>query len=125
MTLRPFVPGSSVLYRWNPWLRADKMAISDLLAGRENFLLCRILSKTYFCELVPGFSPDRNQTSLGHFSGLSRSIVFEKKVEFLHLVGYNRVIWKMGGAKYSRKPINPKQKLRTSRKSLSICVMTW
>ena len=58
------------------------MAISDLDVGRENFLLCRILSKTYFCELVPGFSPDRNQTSLGQFSGLSRSIIIEKKLNF-------------------------------------------
>jgi hypothetical protein len=38
--------------------------------------------KTYFCELVPGFLPDRNQTSLGQFSGLSRLIIIEKKLNF-------------------------------------------
>ena len=38
--------------------------------------------KTYFCKLVPGFSPDQNQTSLGQFSGLYRSIIIEKKWNF-------------------------------------------
>ena len=40
------------------------------------------MRKTYFCELVLGFSTDRNQTSLGQFSGLSRSIIIEKKLNF-------------------------------------------
>ena len=38
--------------------------------------------KTYFCELVLGFSPDQNQTSLGQFYGLSRSIIIKKKLNF-------------------------------------------
>ena len=38
--------------------------------------------KTYFCELVLGFLPDRNQTSLGQFYGVSRSIIIKKKLNF-------------------------------------------
>ncbi len=40
------------------------------------------LSKTYFCELVLGFSPDRNQTTAEMFSGKWISIIIEKKLKF-------------------------------------------
>ncbi len=39
--------------------------------------------KTYFCELVPGFSLNLDQTTAGIFSGLSRSIIIEKKLNFV------------------------------------------
>ncbi len=38
------------------------------------------MSKTYFCELVLGFSPDRNQTTAEMFSGVNINI--EKKLKF-------------------------------------------
>ncbi len=40
-----------------------------------------IMFKTYFCELVLGFLPDRNQTTAEMFSGKWISIIIEKKVE--------------------------------------------
>ena len=49
--------------------------------------------KTYFCELVLGFSPDQNQTTAVIFCGLSRSIIIEKMLNFvlwLALKGYFR-----------------------------------
>ncbi len=35
--------------------------------------------KIYFCELVLGFLPDRNQTTAEMFSGKWISIIIEKK----------------------------------------------
>ncbi len=40
------------------------------------------MSKTYFCELVLGFSPDRNQTTAEMFSVKWISIIIEKKLKF-------------------------------------------
>ena len=64
--------------------------------------------KTYFCELVPGFSPDRNQTSLGQFSGLSRSIIIEKKLNFALWSAITGSFIKRGVSKHTQKPINHK-----------------
>ncbi len=41
--------------------------------------------KTYFCELVSGFSLNLDQTTAVIFSGLSRSIIIEKNL--------NCVLW--------------------------------
>ncbi len=38
--------------------------------------------KTYFCELVLGFLPDRNQTTAEMFSGKWIWIIIEKKLKF-------------------------------------------
>ncbi len=38
--------------------------------------------KNYFCELVLGFLPDRNQTTAEMFSGKWISIIIEKKFKF-------------------------------------------
>ncbi len=45
--------------------------------------------KTYFYELVSDFFLNLNQTTLVIISGLSRSIIIEKKVEFCPLVSFN------------------------------------
>ncbi len=37
--------------------------------------------KTYFCKLVLGFSPNRNQTTAEMFSGQWPSIIIKKNVE--------------------------------------------
>ncbi len=39
--------------------------------------------KTYFCELVSGFFLNLNQTTAVIISGLSRSIIIEKKWNFV------------------------------------------
>ncbi len=41
------------------------------------------MSKTYFCKLVSGFFLNLNQTTLVIISGLSRSIIIEKKWKFV------------------------------------------
>ncbi len=41
------------------------------------------MSKTYFCELVSGFFLNLNQTTAVIISGLSRSIIIEKKWNFV------------------------------------------
>ncbi len=41
------------------------------------------MSKTYFCKLVSGFFLNLNQTTLVIISGLSRSIIIEKKLKFV------------------------------------------
>ncbi len=80
--------------------------------------------KTYFCELVPGFLPDRNQTSLGQFSGLSRSIIIKKKLNFAFWFTIIGSFIERGVSKYTQMPINHKGKLRTSQKLVSMCDMT-
>ncbi len=45
----------------------------------QNFRVFHIFWKTYFCELVLGFSPDRNQTSAERFSGQWILIFIKKK----------------------------------------------
>ncbi len=66
------------------------------------------MSKTYFCELVSGFFLNLNQTTAVIISGLSRSIIIEKK--------WNFVLWlarissfKNGPGTYNQRPIKPKQ----------------
>ncbi len=39
--------------------------------------------KTYFCELVSGFLLNLDQTTAVIFSGLSRSIIIEKMLNFV------------------------------------------
>ncbi len=58
------------------------MAISDFISAPESFSAIWNLSKTYFCELVLGFSPDRNQTTAEMFSVKWISIIIEKKLKF-------------------------------------------
>ncbi len=41
------------------------------------------MSKTYFCELVSGFLLNLDQTTAVIFSGLSRSIIIEKMLNFV------------------------------------------
>ncbi len=41
------------------------------------------MSKTYFCELVSGFFLNLNQTTAVIISGLSRSIIIEKNLNFV------------------------------------------
>ncbi len=50
--------------------------------GAQKKLLWPFSSKSPFDELVPGFWAHHNQTSLGLFSGLSLSIIIEKKLNF-------------------------------------------
>ncbi len=38
--------------------------------------------KTYFCKLVLGFSPNRNQTTAEMFSGQWPSIIIKKMLKF-------------------------------------------
>ncbi len=58
------------------------MAISDFISAWKNFPPFWNLSKTYFCELVLGFSPNRNQTTAEMFSGKWILIIIEKKLKF-------------------------------------------
>jgi len=58
-------------------------------------------------ENLSEYEPDWNQTTLGLFFGLSRSIT----IEILLLIGYNRVIYKRGGTKCTQNHINPKEKI--------------
>ncbi len=106
ITPRPFDLESNFLHHCDPWLKAVKMYISKIDLGQKNVLLCPILSKTYFRELVPGFLPDQNQTSLGQFSGLSRSIIIEKKFKFALWFTVTGSFRKGGVSKYTQKPIN-------------------
>ncbi len=41
------------------------------------------MSKTYFCELVSGFLINLDQTTAVIFSGLSRSIIIKKMLNFV------------------------------------------
>ncbi len=47
------------------------------------------MSKTYFCELVPVFFLNFDQTTVVIIYGQSKSIIIEKKVEFCPLVSFN------------------------------------
>ena len=106
ITPRPFDLESSFLHPCDPWLTSDKIYISDFDLGQKKIPLCPLLSKTYFCELVPVFLPDRNQTSLGLFSELSRSIIIEKKLKFALWFTVTGSFRKGGVSKYTQKPIN-------------------
>jgi hypothetical protein len=70
-------------------------------------MLRPILSKTYFGELVPGFSPDRNQTSAEMFSGVWISIIIEKKLKFEFPVARGRKLNVVGGACFTKMAITP------------------
>ncbi len=57
--------------------------------------------KIYFCELVLGFSPDRNQTTAEMFSGKRLSIIIEKKLKFqLAFAKGRKNVWKRRGQFY-------------------------
>ncbi len=79
---KPIVENSKTLHFWNPWVNRMKMAISDFICAWIVFPPFWNLSKTYFCELVLGFSPDRNQTTAEMFSVKWISIIIEKKLKF-------------------------------------------
>ncbi len=68
--------------------------------------------KTYFCELVSDFFLNLDQTTAVIIYGLSRSIIIEKK--------WNFVLWlarisslQRGLVTHNQRPIKPKQKLET------------
>ncbi len=78
--------------------------------------------KTYFCELVSGFFLNLNQTTLVIISGLSRSIIIEKKWNFVLWLAIIGSFKKVGVATQTQRPIKPKQKLETLRKLVKTCV---
>ncbi len=60
-----------------------------------------IMFKTYFWELVLGFSPDRNKTTAEMFSGKWLSIIIEKKWKFqLAFAKGRKNVWKRRGQFY-------------------------
>ncbi len=74
------------------------MAISDFISALIVFPPFWNLSKTYFCELVLGFSPNRNQTTAEMFSGKWISIIIEKKLKFqLTFAKGRKKVWKRRG----------------------------
>ena len=85
------------------------MYISDFISAIIDFPPFWILSKNYFCELVPGFLPDRNQTSAEIFSGVWISIIIEKKLKFLFTVAKGRKTNVVGGAYFTKMAITQEQ----------------
>ncbi len=55
-----------------------RMAISDFISAYSFSAILKFV-QNYFCELVLGFLPDRNQTTAEMFSRELRSIIIEKK----------------------------------------------
>ena len=70
----------------------NNFASRTIAVNQTVHLIFANMLKTYFCELVLGFLPNRNQTSLGQFYGLSRSIIIKKKLNFCIFRMANRVI---------------------------------
>ncbi len=98
ITPKPLVVDSNVLYPCNPWVNQNKMAISDFICAWIVFPPSWNLFKTYFCELVLGFSPDQNQTTAEMFSGKWLSIIIEKKLKFqLTFAKGRKKVWKRRG----------------------------
>ena len=83
-----------------------------------------ILLKTYFCELVPGFLPDRNQTSAEMFSGVWISIFIEKKLKFRFAVTKGRQNVNVGGAYFTKKAITQERNEISSPNLVHMC-MVW
>ncbi len=71
------------------------------------------MSKTYFCELVSGFFLNLNQTTAVIISGLSRSIIIEKKWNFVLWLARISSFKKWSLVTHNQRPIKPKQKLET------------
>ncbi len=78
--------------------------------------------KTYFCELVSGFLLNLDQTTAVIFSGLSRSIIIEKMLNFALWLATTVSFKKGGVVTHNQKPIKPKQKLETLPKLEKTCV---
>ncbi len=57
--------------------------------------------KIYFCELVLGFLPDRNQTTAEMFSGKCIWIIIEKKLKFHLRFAKGRKNVRKGGANFT------------------------
>ncbi len=76
--------------------------------------------KTYFCELVLGFLLSLDQTTAVILSGLSRSIIIKKILNFVLWLAVTGSL-KRCVAKYTQKPIKPRRKLETLRNLLKTC----
>ncbi len=80
------------------------------------------MSKTYFCELVSVFFLNLDQTTAVIISGQSRSIIIEKKWNFVLWLAIIVSFKKVSVATQTQRPIKPKPKLETLRKLLKTCV---
>ncbi len=57
--------------------------------------------KIYFCELVLGFLPDRNQTTAEMFSGKWIWIIIKKKFKFHLRFAKGHKMFEKGGANFT------------------------
>ncbi len=79
------------------------------------------MSKTYFCELVSVFFLNLDQTTAVIIYGLSRSIIIEKKWNFVLWLALISLIYKWGLATYNQRPIKPERKSKTLRNWVKTC----
>ncbi len=75
----------------------------------EIFGYFTFFEKTYFCKLVLGFSPDRNQTSTERFAGEWISIIIKKSWTFNSLSQRGGKTFERGRATFSKMPITPER----------------
>ncbi len=79
------------------------------------------MSKTYFCELVSVFFLNLDQTTAVIISGLSRSIIIEKKWNFVLWLALISSFKNGGLATYNQRPIKPERKSKTLRNWVKTC----
>ncbi len=72
-----------------------------------NFRVFHIFCKTYFCKVVLGFLPDRNQTSAERFSGEWISITIKKSWTFDSPSQRSAKTLERGWATFNKMPITP------------------
>ncbi len=88
----------------------------------QNFRVFQIFWKTYFCELVLGFSPDPNQTSAERFSGQWILIFIKKKrLNFWFTVATGRQNVERGRGTFSKMPRTPERNKISSPNSEHLC----
>ncbi len=78
--------------------------------------------KIYFCELVLGFLPDRNQTTAEMFSGKCIWIIIEKSWNFISGSQRGVKMYEKGGANFTQIAITLERNEISSPNSGNMCM---